>query len=121
MWKQFELAYFCMPASASFMVQAIHALDSARNFRVNAVTYGILEGGTWTPAEQNWRNWFKQQFGLTFVVQVPPENSYFALEVPLWTLIYNQLDIGLMPDQDFCWLLKFPASQGGAWPVRWPV
>lgn len=113
-------AYFCMPPSAAFMVQAIHALDTERNFQVNAITYGILEGGTWTPAEQNWRDWFQSNFKLTFVVAIPPENSYFALDVPLWTFLYDLLDIGIVPDFDQCYVLTFPAAQGGAWPERWP-
>lgn len=121
MWRQIELAYDCMPVKASTLVQMIAAADSGRDYRINAVVYGVMEGGIWTPLEQNWINWFRQQFGLTFVPQIPPENSYFTLNLALWTYIYDQIDQGHVPDQDFCWLLKFPASQGGAWPVRWPV
>lgn len=120
MWKKIEDAYPCIPPKAATLAANIWALDSARNFRVNAVAYGVLEAAQWTPDEQNWRNWFRQQFGLTFIVQVPPENSYFNLEVALWTYIYDQMDAGAFPDQDECRILTFPDAQGGAWPVRWP-
>lgn|SRR5574338_386654 len=113
-------SYHCTPPSAAGLMQAIWSLDAARDFRINAVVYGVLEGGVWTPADQNWRNWFRSQFKLTFVPQVPPENSYFNLDVPLWTQIYDLMDSGVFPDLDFCWVLTFPAAQGGAWPVRWP-
>lgn len=115
------LAYDCMPAKASTLVQLIAGVDSARDYRINAAVYGVLEGGLWGPTETNWRNWFRQQFGLTFVVQVPPENSYFTLNLSLWTYIYGEIDNGHVPDQDFCWYLRFPDSQGGGWPVRWPA
>lgn len=120
MWRQFALAYECIPAPAVALVQAIHALDTPHNYRVNAVVYGILEAGIWTPDEMNWRNWFRAQFELKFVVQIPPENSYFTLGRPLWDNIYARLDAGDVPSYDECWMLQFPASQGGAWPPLWP-
>jgi hypothetical protein len=120
MWDDFERAYFCIPTAAATLAQQLWTLDSARDFRVNAVAYGVLEAIQWGPDAVNWRNWFRQQFGLTFVLVVPPEDSYFNLNVALWTLIYDEMDAGRFPSYDDCWLLRFPASQGGAWPILWP-
>lgn len=113
-------AYYCIPPSAAELAGQIWAVDAARDFRINAVVYGVLEGAIWTPFDQNWRDWFRASFGLTFVPQIPPENSYFNLNVTLWTQIYDLMDEGHFPDPEICWVLRFPASQGGAWPILWP-
>lgn len=120
MWQGFSDAYFCIPPSAAGLAQAIWSLDTARDYRINAIVYGVLEGGVWTPFDQNWRDWFRANFGLTFVPAVPPENSYFTLNPALWSQIYDMMDAGHFPDQEVCWLLRFPASQGGSWPILWP-
>lgn len=120
MWKQFGLAYMCQPIEAALLAREIWTVDSAKDFRVNAVTYAVLEATHWSPLEERWRVWFRASYGLTFVLQVPPENSYFRLNVPLWTQIYAQMDAGDFPDLNQCWLLRFPDSQGGQWPVLWP-
>lgn len=120
MWKGFGLAYMCQPPEAAALAREIWTVDSARDFRVNAVTYAVLEATHWSPLEERWRLWFRASYGLTFVLQVPPENSYFSLNVPLWTQLYDQMDAGDFPDLAQCWYLRFPDAQGGDWPALWP-
>jgi hypothetical protein len=120
MWPNFGRDYFCIPEKGATLARDIWMLDSERSFQINAIAYGLLEAVQWSPLEENWRKWFRGQFGLVFHLDIPPENSYFTLERELWTAIYDMMDDGVWPDYDQCWMLRFPASQGGAWPILWP-
>lgn len=120
MWKLFPSSYHCLPVEAAALMQGMSFIDHERKYEVNAVAYGLLEAAYYPPTRPRERAWFQQQFEMTFVLRVPPENSVFKLGRPLWDSIYEMLDRGEVPNQDFCPLLRFPASQGGDWPVRWP-
>lgn len=120
MWTFFESSYDCLPVLGAALMQGVALLDSDRNYEVNAVAYGLLEAAYYPPTMPRERAWFQEQFGLKFVLRVPIEESVFTLARPLWDRIYAELDAGHVPNQDKCPLLRFPASQGGAWPVRWP-
>lgn len=112
--------YNCMPASYQDAFLTLALLDVNDEYRWNVLVYAATIEGIFGVGSSPERRTFEYMFGLTFVPQLPPENSYMQGDATTWAQLYDILDGGHVPDLDCCHVLRFPGNQGGAWPSRWP-
>lgn len=110
----------CVAPDFGALMMGMRAVVTAPPWRINAVVFGVLAAIHLDPLDPARRTFFELSYRMTFVLAVPPEDSYFTLATPLWSDIFAEIDAGRVPDLDACLYFRFPDSQGGAWPDRWP-